>query len=252
MTIYKYLHPDRIDVLENSQIRFSPFEELNDPFECLPNFSKYKREKQEFVKREFRERIGREIPPSTLIATLKPLYDKISETPKFFGESLIMLCLSKSNNNSLMWSHYADSHKGFVIGFDSESSFFEPNNGKSIHGLREVKYSKIREDVIIKNLDEDIIKNFENFFFTKSIDWKYEEELRIFAHPDYASERIKVNGSEICLFKFPNDCVKEVILGCRMLNGVKSKITELVKKEYPEANVLKAKLSSNSFNFDIE
>ncbi|MEL1241091.1 DUF2971 domain-containing protein [Flavobacterium flavipallidum] len=40
MKIFKYLSPDRIDVLENKSIRFTQARYLNDPFESLPFISK--------------------------------------------------------------------------------------------------------------------------------------------------------------------------------------------------------------------
>lgn len=40
MKVYKYLSPDRIDVLENLSIRFTQAKYLNDPFESLPFISK--------------------------------------------------------------------------------------------------------------------------------------------------------------------------------------------------------------------
>ena len=36
--LYKYLSPERIDVLQNKQIRFTQPEALNDPFELKPLF----------------------------------------------------------------------------------------------------------------------------------------------------------------------------------------------------------------------
>ena len=39
MKLYKYLHPDRIDVLKNKSIRFSPPVAFNDPFEFKPVLS---------------------------------------------------------------------------------------------------------------------------------------------------------------------------------------------------------------------
>ena len=36
MYLYKYLPPDRIDVLENAAIRFTQPDQLNDPFESRP------------------------------------------------------------------------------------------------------------------------------------------------------------------------------------------------------------------------
>ncbi|HQZ24108.1 MAG TPA: DUF2971 domain-containing protein [Flavobacterium sp.] len=40
MNVYKYLAPDRIDILENKNIRFTQARYLNDPFESLPFISK--------------------------------------------------------------------------------------------------------------------------------------------------------------------------------------------------------------------
>ena len=37
--LYKYLPPERIDVLENLKIRFSPLKSLNDPYESRPLLS---------------------------------------------------------------------------------------------------------------------------------------------------------------------------------------------------------------------
>jgi len=39
---------------------------------------------------------------------------------KSINEEFGIFSLSKSKNNLLMWSHYADSHKGYCIGFDHE------------------------------------------------------------------------------------------------------------------------------------
>ncbi len=40
MKIFKYLIPERIDVIENMSIRFTQAKYLNDPFESLPFISK--------------------------------------------------------------------------------------------------------------------------------------------------------------------------------------------------------------------
>ena len=41
MIVYKYLPPSRIDVLEDSRIRFTQPAALNDPFETFPCFLEY-------------------------------------------------------------------------------------------------------------------------------------------------------------------------------------------------------------------
>jgi hypothetical protein len=43
MLIYKYVVPERIDVIENVSIRFTQADALNDPFEIKPSFNLYKK-----------------------------------------------------------------------------------------------------------------------------------------------------------------------------------------------------------------
>ena len=38
MTLFKYMRPERIDVVENLEIRFTQPDALNDPFELRPQF----------------------------------------------------------------------------------------------------------------------------------------------------------------------------------------------------------------------
>jgi hypothetical protein len=38
MTLFKYIRPERIDVIENLEIRFTQPDALNDPFELRPHF----------------------------------------------------------------------------------------------------------------------------------------------------------------------------------------------------------------------
>lgn len=44
-------------------------------------------------------------------------------------ENTYTSCMSTQNDNFLMWSHYADSHKGIVIGFDANAEPFARNPG---------------------------------------------------------------------------------------------------------------------------
>jgi len=49
MLIYKYVVPDRIDILENGNIRFTQVDALNDPFESYPCFTLYAKSFSESV-----------------------------------------------------------------------------------------------------------------------------------------------------------------------------------------------------------
>jgi hypothetical protein len=80
---------------------------------------------------------GRDISDEELLTSIK---EQVSKLPDEFSKVIGLLSFSKENNISLMWSHYADEHKGFVIGF--ESTIFQHNQPYS--ELTEVNYSKER------------------------------------------------------------------------------------------------------------
>lgn len=250
MIVYKYL--SRTEVLENSSIRFTQAGALNDPFETTPCYSEYK----EFLIGEIARKHGGSIPLER-IPNLSPTIDEvISNITQTLGLYFVILSLTKKNNNGLMWAHYANSHKGFAIGFDSESSFFQPGNGKAVDGLRDVVYSANRaivpEGGLSSMTPEELKKMNEHYFFTKSENWSYEEEVRILASPNAAIPSSKiVDGYPLCLFSFPKDAVKEVILGCKMPKNIRENISNLVRKDFPNATLLQATLNESKFDLDI-
>lgn len=261
MLVYKYLHSDRIDVLENSNIRFTQAEALNDPFESMPSFAKFRTNTANAVRAKFKEQFGMDISPPQLADTLGPLNIEIDNLQRNFSQTMGMLSLTTTKKNRLMWAHYADSHRGFVIGLDGYDVFFKEGSHKSGLGLKKVKYSAIREEAFpdsnaleIQNVsptNEEIQKGLEIFFFTKSIDWKYEEEYRIYAGTKYADTVKSVNGEDIYLFNFPPKCVKEIIFGYRMSANNCDLITNLAKQKYSKAKLLHASLSETEFDLDI-
>ena len=250
MIIYKYV--SRLDIIENASIRFSQAGALNDPFETTPCYSEFR----EHMLQTLAEKNGGSIPLDmvpNLMPTIDGVLSSVSET---LGNYFVILSLTKTNNNGLMWAHYANSHKGYVIGFDSENSFFQPGNGKANDGLRDVKYSTNRAVVPRTGLNslspEELALFNEQFFFTKSSDWSYEEEVRILAHPAAASDCSKeFAGYKVCLFNFPKDCIKEIILGCKMPLDERKKFVETVKKDYPHAKIFQAKLNDKKFDLDV-
>ncbi|WP_297480123.1 DUF2971 domain-containing protein [uncultured Photobacterium sp.] len=122
--IYKFLPQERIDVLQHLKIRYTPLTSLNDPFESIPLFKlddlRYKYIKKTLSKFNLSED-----------ETIKLVDDKIKVMPdnirkkiiSGLGDSFGVLSLSRSRHNLLMWSHYAQSHTGFVIGFDETHKF---------------------------------------------------------------------------------------------------------------------------------
>jgi hypothetical protein len=160
-----------------------------------------------------------------------------------------VLCLSASNQSILMWSHYSSGHTGFLLGFDSESEFFQHRACEpgEIGELRAVTYSRERVRVTVPVSDTDPSPDF---FFTKNDEWKYEQEWRILR---FLKDADKTPGENIHLFTMPPSAIRKVILGSLSPPDL---ITDLVsaKEGNPDLSHVqfyRAKLSPNRFQMDI-
>jgi hypothetical protein len=83
-------------------------------------------------------------------------------------------CFSKNNTNLLMWAHYADSHQGVCLEFDPK---YEPFS-KSFNVQYGLEIPEVNSDLLYEK--EDITESIQKLLSFKSLDWKHEEEIRIF------------------------------------------------------------------------
>lgn len=141
-------------------------------------------------------------------------------------------CFSSKNDDLLMWSHYADSHKGLCVGFDSYQ-LFEATNG----AIRKVQYSKYFPKVAMFHRGFEWLDPLIN---TKSKHWKYEDEYRI--SKLYAAREI-VN--------FNDSAIKEVVLGCKIDKNVREEIISIVKAKSPIINLYDCIINDKEFKLDI-
>jgi hypothetical protein len=119
-----------------------------------------------------------------------------------------ILCLSRSPDNIVLWSHYANYHKGVCLKFDMSKDinfFLTPLN---------VEYSEVYPKYNpLKSPQEQVIK----LIRTKYIDWSYEEELRIYKGK---------NG----LVDFNKEALVEVIFGLKTSDDEMKSIREMMEK----------------------
>ncbi|PSB77101.1 hypothetical protein C5F61_13205 [Photobacterium damselae subsp. damselae] len=238
---YKYLPPERISYFDDERLRFSPPSALNDPYECIPKLpdelehivldtifeicetgsANYERsdELKYSILNAVTEicKTGIDIKATKQrVAMYKEDISKLvddfnSEILKGMNENIGILSLSKRWNSSLMWSHYALSHQGICLGFNSQHDFFKypsETTNRSGFGIGSVRYSLERPN--LRGIDNS------NALFTKSVDWKYEDEVRAICLLKDANKTIKAEPFNIALFKIPHQAVKEVIVGMRV------------------------------------
>ena len=250
MRLYKYLHSDRIDVLRDGMIRFSSPKVLNDPFEFKPHVSaiatkqfldaeldsslpKAFAEEYSALPLQFRNQVSLE-QFLTLLPTAKSRIEEFAKTAsaevqrimaQTFDKMIGTLCLTEFPANLLMWAHYADSHQGFVVEFDTDSLFFDQRKGPDdeFRHLRKVIYSECRPSLVLSETD-----NFSPFL-TKGLDWSHEAEWRMML-PLFEANRVIGEGETgVHLFEYPRTAIRSVIFGCRTTEATKQDLTHVLK-----------------------
>lgn len=253
MRLYKYLHPDRVSVLRDGMIRFSSPRVLNDPFELRPHISAFAAKshiesevdrmfprvvEEEYLKlpAELRMRVSSQqfqsFAQANLLkakqevrgwaATAGPVLQQVMA--QTFEDMIGILCLTESPDNLLMWAHYADAHRGFVVEFDSDASFFDQRRGPGdeFRHLRKVTYSDLRPSLVFSE-----IKSFSPFI-TKGSEWSYEAEWRMMLPLSDATQVIGEGVLGIHLFAYPRTAIRSVILGCRMTESVRHDLLQTI------------------------
>ncbi len=138
-----------------------------------------------------------------------------------------VLCLSEVPDNILMWSHYADGHKGFCLQF--ENSDIRAQKVKYTESYPEINY--------LLTPEEDQIKFT---LFTKSNHWYYEKEWRIIEYQ---------HGPGICTF--PKEKITGVIFGSEMPPEIKELITQWIADRESHIEVYEARKKNRTYGLDI-
>jgi tetratricopeptide (TPR) repeat protein len=263
MILYKYLAPDRIDVLKNGMIRFTQLSALNDPFDCRPRFLQSKDLSS--------------VPPGETCCVESHVQGFQQALMAHDRKTIGLLCLTEKPNNLLMWAHYAQNHEGLVIGFDIEHEFF--SNSAAGLGLKKVKYSLQRPGLPKQMLEQELKKqpginpygavsaftlgsnsfssghvNDEGYWFIKGSDWEYEEEWRLVRNimPPYYLANTGLS-CPVYLFPFPRSAVHSVILGCRGFSKLYPLLSEILNEhpEYSKVQIFRANTDSNNFSIAV-
>ncbi|AFU70514.1 hypothetical protein P700755_003943 [Psychroflexus torquis ATCC 700755] len=183
--LYKYRSLDNfknfVDIILKNRLYAAPYKDLNDPME-----GQYYYQSGE-LNRSIRDKI---------------LAEK---------GTLRILSLSRVNNNQLMWSHYADGHKGIAVGVRIDEIKYDVQliQYDGIATINESNYnSQTAKEILSHKLEV----------------WGYEQEERVF----------QINQV------FINVQIEEVIMGSRVSTQNNGLIRDLIDKINPSIRVLKA------------
>ncbi len=239
-TIYHYTKVETAKkIIEGHKLWFSSPSTFNDPFdmhEGLIDYSATKQQSRSWLRTQIpgisRQDIRRGTRPQKNSRSIFEASgrDILVEMKEEVG----VCCFSKTSHGSLMWSHYADSHKGVCFGFNIDPIHLD---SKTYFSVGEVTYM---EKIIPLNSANDETSVLPYWIYTKSHIWSYEQEVRAL---------IK-NRHGVNLFDFEKACLIEVFFGCRTSKKEIDEILTLLKAN--GYNVKKKRMVIDELTFDIK
>lgn len=250
--LYKYrsFNERTLMMLQNNEVYFTSPLDLNDPFDCTVQKQVHDNFSNEITRFIIARSLGipmdlvtkeqilnlREQARASQNADIQNDHEIIT-TMMEFSNKVGILSLSSCNNSILMWSHYANFHSGFCIGFGNYLDL--PSEHR--HNIREVSYSDTLNtrplfDLFFHDggLDEFEQEFWRLYVLTKFRDWEYEKEWRIV-------------GLARTIVTYSDSCIDRVIFGLRMPKEQRSRIMSILR----EKNVKYFEAIEGSDNFTI-
>ncbi|MEO9474582.1 MAG: DUF2971 domain-containing protein [Cyclobacteriaceae bacterium] len=193
-------------VLPEFKLRFSHPNNFNDPFDCNEWLLNHETTNKEFQVGMKESKIYTQSNRSFKRKIKRDYYKGDSTRRILNSEKKVyrMACFSKLSDEVLMWSHYADRHKGVCVGFDFPH-------------LYEDKF------ILVPVIYEDKIEPFSglannlevilHWLTTKSKRWEYEEEIR-------AIMRTKLISDQYDYVQVDPSCIREIVFGCNVPDQV--------------------------------
>jgi len=233
--VYKYESFDTAleKIILDNTLMFSKPSTFNDPFDCNEYLLKPQLTEKmlddaldslgENLTTEYRNRLKNNLADPERIASI------LREEKEQFK----MTCFSRIEDETLMWSHYADKHNGICVGFRFPVEYQE----KFI--LCGVRYKNE-----IKPIDgaTDFLRTSLYWLTTKSIRWDYEKEVRAITKTIPENDRQTI--------KFDSSHIKEIIFGCNVKESkIKESIARIHQSELDDKDIKFSKMiiDKNSF-----
>lgn len=233
--LYKYVDTATAKlILGNQTLRFTPPKEFNDPFELHKDLlimgtnpkviSQLIKKHAPNLSRAQRRLYARPADKHSQILAHNTAMSKQKDTLGIF-------CACQNNDSTLMWSHYADKHKGVCIGLklpsiDPKQMLFtlHVDYTNEIKGLQYFNKLGAADDIA-----------FLKWATTKAKCWEYEKEVR--------SVHFLKNG----LIDFSKETLFEIYYGLLTPQNEIKEIEEIISEKGFELKSYKMKETKHSF-----
>ncbi|MEP2736221.1 MAG: DUF2971 domain-containing protein [Erythrobacter sp.] len=230
----------------------SSINSLNDPYEGKPRFlddlnRESLRQCCDFFDKSGGARTTSDFKSKSFVVDSKELIDaKLEATHR--DARILSFC--RRSDSHLLWSHYANSHKGVCIHF-SVGAFeqehlsigsvtytrYRPVVPKSLLGKIAIPPEKSHHPHDRLALRKEL---YRPMFFTKPLDWEYEEEFRVI-----------YQTSKMTNVPFNPEKVYEVILGAKCPEEDENRIKEILNNSSSKVILRRAVIDEDTFAVSI-
>lgn len=192
---YKYVPFDEgtLRILTEGTIKYTHPSEFNGPYDCFPTYvddpddiGRGRRPMFDRAVDSYVAERGEKLNPAKRLIKRREFSRALQsqlDTPTWRAgvlRNVGVVSLSSVPNNMLMWSHYADCHRGFAVGFRITCDGLAATDIRD-HGYQllphEVSYSKTRPQVSFAA--DSRVEQMEKMLLVKSRNWRYESEHRV-------------------------------------------------------------------------
>lgn len=248
--MFKYMGPLGLRLFESGRILFRRPDRLNDPFEFAPKFLPLNNASTEKHAKYLLQRnycFAQNPPPwhvywekhrRNYVQAFEAHAPQLLVNAPFEAQkrvNVVVLCLTEHENDLLMWSHYAEAHRGFLVEFNLDDPFFV--NAR----MFKVRYQDERPTMHFDPEAEEA----QNCARVKGKQWVGEDEWRMFKDLRKAQDSLDKEGG---LFDIPGKAIKRVILGCRAAEA-----PDFIKKVLnfqPDIVIQRAEPNPDEFKLD--
>ena len=265
--VYKYVVADRIDVLRNAEIRFTPPLNTNDLFEVRQTFDLLAGPKMHALfnetavqidtdqtMREVLEEMGLgAIPADAMKAHLSQFMggdvDDLLRAAlgNVVNDALLPMMNSVENIDTMLerlgrnliclsLTERPDSSPMWAHYGGNSTGFVIAFDSQSAFFRRgdEGERQGLQKITYFDGRIGEPMDDPYRAFISKQADWSYEREWRLYLKADQATRSFTVGDDEIHLVQFPREAVRRVVLGLRASQELEAELAVLLDQEYPE------------------
>lgn len=224
--LFKYRSLSSINtykIFVNKKLYFSTPKDFNDPFDCKINAVISDED-------DFALSLEKYVPNEDVMPAIENGYN-INDTIGKVVNRKGICCFSKKKDSILMWSHYADSHRGICLEFDitEDYDFF-------VFPII-IKYKRNYPTVDVSETRGNVGKEL---LTTKYEGWQYEQEVRIYkeAYGEYG---------------FNPTSLKAIYFGCKVEDSERKNLYEFIRgiECFGHVEFYKGKVSESEYKMDF-